>query len=147
MTGLAGNDILIGDVGNNTLTGGSGNDSFTYSTLRAFISFDVGLDTITDFHKVAGDTDKIALSKQTFTKITSKIGTGFSQTSDFAIVANNAAAATNKAFIVYSQGTGDLFYNQNGALAGLETGTQFATLTNHPLLTATDFVIQASTLR
>lgn len=99
--------------------------------------------TITDFHQVAGDTDKIALSKQTFTAITSNVGTGFTESSEFAIVANDAAAASHEAFIVYSQGTANLFYNQNGALAGLGTGAEFAMLTNHPLLEATDFVIQA----
>ena len=143
LAGLVGNDILIGGSGNDSLTGGSGNDSFTYSTYNPFDSSAVGLDTITDFHKVAGDNDKIALSKTTFRKITSNIGTGFSKKSEFAIVANDVAAATNKAFIVYSQGTGNLFYNQNGALAGLGTGAMFATLTGDSLLAATDFIIQA----
>ncbi len=140
---LAGNNIRISSAGIDTLTGGSGNDLFTYFTNRAFFDFDLGLDIITDFHKDAGETDQIALSKRTFTEITSNLGTGFSQESDFAIVANDAAAATSQAFIVYSQGTGNLFYNSNGALAGLGTGAEFATLTNHPLLAATDFVIQA----
>jgi len=36
-----------------------------------------------------------------------------------------------------------LFYNQNGAAAGLGTGAQFATLLNSVALSATDFVIQA----
>lgn len=48
---------------------------------------------------------------------------------------------SNQAFIVYSQGTGDLFYNQNGALADLGRGDEFTTLTNNPLLEVTDFVI------
>lgn len=84
------------------------------------------------------------LVKSIFVEITSNIGTGFSKNSEFAVVANDDAAATSQAFIVYSQGTGDLFYNQNEALPGLGyRGSEFATLTNHPLLTATDFVLQA----
>ena len=143
LLGGNGNDTLTGGSGSDTLTGGSGNDSFTYATSFVFNSSNFGLDTITDFHKVAGDTDKIVLGKQTFRAITSNIGTGFSKASEFAIVANDAAAATSQALFVYSQGTGDLFYNQNRTLAGLGTGAEFATLTNHPLLTGTDFVIQA----
>ena len=143
LIGSNGNDTLNVSSGNDTLTGGSGNDSFTYFTGSPFDSLNVGLDTISDFHKVAGDTDKIGLSKQIFTAITSNVGTGFSKKSEFAIVANDAAAATNTAFIVYSQGTGNLFYNQNGALAGLGIGAEFATLTGHPLLAATDFIIEA----
>ena len=83
------------------------------------------------------------MSKKTFTAITSNIGTGFSKATEFAVVTSDAAAATSQAFIVYNQGTGNLFYNQNGALAGFGTGAEFATLTNPPLLAATDFVIQA----
>lgn len=69
----------------------------------------------------------IKLSNQLFTAITSGIGTGFSNKSEFAVVANDAAAAASQALIVYSQGTGDLFYNQNGVLAGLGAGGVFAT--------------------
>ncbi len=143
VNGDGGNDTLVGGGGNDTLTGGSGNDFFTYSNYNPNDSFDVGFDTIADFQKVTGDTDKIVLSKQVFAVITSNIGTGFSKNSEFAVVANNAAAATSQAFIVYSQGTGDLFYNQNGALAGLGTGDLFANLADNPLMAASDFVIQA----
>jgi hypothetical protein len=36
-----------------------------------------------------------------------------------------------------------LFYNQNAAIAGLETGGSFATLSGLPSLGATDFLVQA----
>ncbi len=140
LDGLYGDDSLSGGAGNDSLTGENGNDTFIYSTGTAFSRAAVGLDVITDFNF---DDDKIALSKKTFTAITSNLGNGFSKSSEFAVVSNDAAAATSQSFIVYSQGTGNLFYNQNGALAGLGTGAEFATLTNHPLLAATDFVIQA----
>jgi Ca2+-binding RTX toxin-like protein len=66
---------------------------------------------------------------------------GFSVASEFAKVASDALAATSEAFITYSSATGNLFYNQNGANAGLGSGGQFATLANLPDLTATDFCI------
>jgi Ca2+-binding RTX toxin-like protein len=138
LSGGNGNDTLEANGGyNDTLTGGSGNDLFRYSSY----SDSFGSNTITDFHKVSGDTDKIVLDKETFTAITSNIGTGFSKSSEFAIIANDAAAATSQALIVYNQGTGNLFYNQNGALDGLGTGRKLGTLTNQPLLAATDFTI------
>lgn len=143
LTGLSGNDTLAGGAGNDSLTGGGGNDTFSYATGTTFSNATVGLDRITDFHKTSGDTDRIALSKKTFTALTSNVGTGFSKSSEFAIVTSDAAAATSKAFIVYNQGTGDLLYNQNGSSSGFGTGAEFATLTNHPLLTATNFVIQS----
>jgi ATP-dependent protease HslVU (ClpYQ) peptidase subunit len=39
--------------------------------------------------------------------------------------------------------TGGLFYNQNGATAGLGSGGNFATLSANLALTANDFLIQA----
>ncbi len=57
---------------------------------------------------------------------------GFSQASNFAVVANNSLVAASNAFIVYSSGTGHLFYNQNGSAAGLGTGDNFAVLTGNP---------------
>ncbi|MDZ8183502.1 MAG: calcium-binding protein [Nostoc sp. ChiSLP02] len=140
LSGLSGDDTLIGGAGNDLLIGGGGKDTFSYATGSAFSQAIVGIDTIADFQKTS---DKIGLSKKTFNVLTSKVGTGFSKSSEFAVVANDAAAATSKAFIVYSQGTGNLFYNQNGSSGGFGTGGEFATLTNNPLLTATNFVIQA----
>ena len=140
LSGGTGNDYLSGGGSSDTLIGGIGNDSFTYITIKPFDTSDVGLDTIDDFHKVAGDTDKITLGRQTFTAINS--GAIFSEFTEFAVVTNDAAAAASEAYIVYNQSTGNLFYNQNGALDGLGTGAIFANLTNNPFLTATDFVIQ-----
>ncbi len=143
VSGLSGNDTLIGGSGNDVLIGGGGNDTFKYATGSAFSNATIGKDTISDFHKTSGDTDRIALSKKTFTALTSNVGVGFSKSTEFAVVANDAAAATSKAFIVYSQGTGNLFYNQNGSSSGFGTGAAFATLTNNPLLTAANFIIEA----
>jgi Calx-beta domain/RTX calcium-binding nonapeptide repeat (4 copies) len=140
LNGGAGNDNLTGNGGNDTLTGGLGNDRFNFVSKSSFLVNDFGLDTITDFTITS---DKIGLSKTTFNVLTSVVGNGFSQASNFAIVANNSLVAASSAFIVYSSGTGSLFYNQNGNLSGLGTGAKFATLTSNPILTANDFVIVA----
>ncbi|MEA5476765.1 calcium-binding protein [Pseudanabaena galeata UHCC 0370] len=140
LIGGGGSDILVGGAGNDVLTGGLSNDLFLYNTNAAFSSGSVGIDRITDFIKIA---DKIVLDKTTFTALQSLAATGFSIASEFAVVSSDAAAQASAAKIVYNQGTGSLFYNQNGASAGFGTGAQFATLTSNPLLAASDFIIQA----
>jgi len=141
LLGGAGNDSLNGGAGNDTLTGGIGVDKFIYNTNTAFTTSAVGVDTITDFTIAQGD--KIVLDKTTFPKISSVAGTGFSINSEFAKVNSDAVAATRAADIVYNTATGGLFYNQNGTAAGLGTGAKFLTLTNKPVLTENQFVIQA----
>jgi Ca2+-binding RTX toxin-like protein len=141
LNGLAGNDTLSGDAGNDTLTGGLGADKFIYNTNAAFTTTAVGVDTITDFN--ISQTDQIVLDKTTFTSISSAAGTGFSVASEFAKVTTDALAATRAADIVYNSTTGGLFYNQNGTAPGFGTGGKFLTLTNKPVLTATQFLIQA----
>ena len=141
INGLGGNDKLSGLGGNDTLIGGSGADKFIYNTNAAFTTSAVGVDTITDF--TIGQGDKIVLDKTTFPKITSVAGTGFSINSEFAKVTSDALAATRTADIVYNSTTGALFYNQNGTAAGFGTGAKFLTLTNKPILTENQFLIQA----
>jgi hypothetical protein len=65
--------------------------------------------------------------------------------SNFAIVANDAAAlaGTSSAAILYSTSTGNLFYDQNGTLAGLgNRGGNFAMLFGLPTLAAIDFAVE-----
>ncbi|OYD98156.1 hypothetical protein CDG76_01095 [Nostoc sp. 'Peltigera membranacea cyanobiont' 210A] len=138
LRGGNGNDLLIGGQGNDTLVGGIGADSFLYDTNSIFNSTVVGIDTIADFNRSSGD--KIRLDKTTFTAITSGVGTGFSNASDFQI---SSLGALSNAVIVYDQMTGQLLYNQNGSVAGFGSGGQFAQLTGAPNLTASDFIIQA----
>ncbi len=140
LLGNLGDDTLIGSAGNDTFTGAGGSDRFLYDTNVAFSSGAIGLDAITDF---ALNTDKIVLDKTTFTVLRSNAGSGFSTAADFASVADDAAVATNGAFVVYSRATGNLFYNQNGITSGLGSGGHFATLSGLPNLTANDFLVQA----
>jgi Ca2+-binding RTX toxin-like protein len=140
LIGNAGNDILVGASGNDVLTGGSGSDSFNYVTGAAFTAGAVGVDLLTDFARTAGNTDKIKLSSTTFNAGTS-----------FASVGSDALAASSAARITFSTGTGRLFYNQNGSVAGFGTGGNFATLSDingaaisgANTLLATDFAIVA----
>jgi Ca2+-binding RTX toxin-like protein len=136
----AGNDILTGNAGDDILSGGEGVDQFNYLTGRAFIASDIGVDSLTDFTTAS---DKIALSKTTFNTLTSVVGNGFSQASNFAVVDDDSLVETSTAFIVYSSNSGSLFYNQNGSAGGLGTGAEFALLLNNPILTANDFVLVA----
>jgi Ca2+-binding RTX toxin-like protein len=138
LDGGADSDTLTGGAEADQLIGGQGSDRFLYSTSAPFTATDLGIDTLTDF---ASGTDKIGLSKSTFAALTSGKGHGFSVKGEFANVADDTAAASSRALIVYSS-TGSLFYNPNGSGAGYGTGAKFAILKGNPTLAATDFVLQ-----
>jgi Ca2+-binding RTX toxin-like protein len=133
LTGGTGNDRLTGAAGNDHLTGGEGNDQFRFTSSRGFVAIDFGVDRITDFVK---GSDKIVLKQSTFGGVTA---------GNIAVVGNDSQVNTSSGLIVYSTGTGKLFYNQNGASAGLGTGDQFAkvysnnTPSSIPVLAASDF--------
>jgi Ca2+-binding RTX toxin-like protein len=145
--GWLGNDILIGDAGSDTLYGDSGSDLLTggadadtfrfgsdFITGAAFSS--LGLDTITDFQS---GVDKIQLERSAFSALPTTLS--------FATVADDSLAATRSEIIVYSQGTGSIFYNANGAADGFGDGGSFAQLTGNPSIAATDFdLLPASVL-
>ena len=97
------------------------------------------MDTLTDF--TPGE-DKIVLDKRTFASLTSDIGIGFSNPTDFAIVATDAEAEGSSAAIVYNISTGNLFYNQNGVEVGFGTGGLFASLSGIPNISSNDFEIE-----
>ena len=136
--GLGGNDTLNGGAGNDTLNGGADKDSFLFASNRRFAASDFGFDQIVDFQR---GTDKIVLDKTSFGNIS---------TSQIAFVSRDSLAATSSKQIVYSQGTGRLFFNANGASSGLGQGGAFATIdsdsnaaTTAPALTSRDFQIVA----
>jgi Ca2+-binding RTX toxin-like protein len=140
--GSSGNDLLNGKGGNDTLRGGIGADKFCFTGVALTgvntVAAVLGRDTIADF---AVGVDKIALSKSAFAAVTSAVNTSIG--ANFIQVANDALVGTQSAAIVYSQTSGNLFYNQNGAVAGYGTGGNFAVLTGLPNLTASDFNIVA----
>ena len=57
------------------------------------------------------------------------------------MVSDDGLVATSTAYILYSSSTGNLFYNENGAAAGLGNGGQFAILRDVPNLDAASFAI------
>jgi len=134
LEGENGNDLLIGGSGNDTLSGGAGNDIFIYN------SNNHGIDTIQDF----GDgVDRIRLDKKIFTSLSSQIGTGFSNADEFAVVAQNNLVASSDALIVFSIGSGNLYYNQNGSGSSLGNGYHFATLSDVDTISADNFLIRS----
>lgn len=142
LRGQGGNDTLQGDSGNDSLFGGAGDDQFVFDTGLKFDTADLGVDQINDFRRLSENTDKIVLSRDTF----NTLSLGPTLTS-FASVATDALAQTNAAQIVYSTGTGNLFYNPNGAAAAFDYGGQFATFVtavttpaSFPLV-ASDFLV------
>jgi Ca2+-binding RTX toxin-like protein len=136
LTGGIGNDTLVGGAGNDILTGGAGNDVFSFTGNAAFTSASQGLDTIQDF---GIGNDKISLSKSVFASLTSVVGQGFSVANEFAVVEDDDLVGTSNGLIVYSQSSGSLYYNQNGAAAGFGTGGEFAILATAPSLNASNF--------
>ncbi|MBD2118037.1 Calx-beta domain-containing protein, partial [Microcystis wesenbergii] len=132
LTGQDGNDSLIGGSGDDLLTGGNGSDNFIFN------SSNLGIDAISDF---TPGSDKIVLSKAIFSALQSSIGNGFSQAAEFASVDDDDLVATSSAFIVYSNSSGSIYYNQNGSAAGLGSGSEFANLLTVPTLIAADFAL------
>ncbi|MGF1986732.1 MAG: M10 family metallopeptidase C-terminal domain-containing protein, partial [Nostoc sp. ZfuVER08] len=123
LQGLGGNDTLLGGNGNDTLTGGIGSDKYLFQSNSVF-NTSLGVDLIADFE--VGQ-DQIVLSKTTFNAITNTAGQALT---DFAVVANNQLVNASNARIVFSQGSGSLFYNQDGNLLGTGTVFEFARLSN-----------------
>ena len=138
LNGGGGSDRLTGGAGNDILIGRGGKDRFIYESDRRFRKKDFGVDRITDF--VLGQ-DDIVLDRTTFDSLESKAGNSLVK-NDFAVIKGKASAATSSAEIVYNSSTGDLFYNPNGSAPGFGGGGKFATLSNEPALSRTDFIVQ-----
>lgn len=130
ITGLAGNDIISGGVGKDILSGGGGKDRFVFDTQNVFSVAD-GRDRLLDF---TPQQDLIVLDRTTFTAVRKK--------ASFATVTNLAEAESSNALITYVRSQGRLFYNENGAIAGLGNGGLFAILKNPNSLTAASFITQ-----
>ncbi|MFN5891804.1 MAG: Calx-beta domain-containing protein, partial [Dolichospermum sp.] len=133
LSGGDGDDFLTGGLGSNNLLGGTGSDQFVFSEAISFNTVDI----IADF---STGIDQLVLSKTVFDFLSSDVGIGLSDTSDFDYVEDDEFAGDSNARIVYSVTSGSLFYNQDGATAGFGTGGEFAVLDP---LTANDFVIIA----
>jgi hypothetical protein len=133
LDGGSGNDILWGGLGDDILTGGVGNDKYLFQSSSVFAT-SLGIDYINDFEV---GLDQIVLSKTTFNAITNTVGQALT---DFAVVTNDEFVNASNARIVFSQGTGSLFYNQDGNLLGANAVFEFARLDNPDItLSSSDF--------
>ena len=121
ITGLEGDDTLNGGAGDDVLTGGSGKDIFKLTNFSK--------DTITDFS--VGD-DTIQLENSAFTQLTA---TGVLKAANFEI----GAAIDANDYVIYNNGTGELFYDADGSGAG--AAVQIAVLGISLALTNADFVV------
>jgi Ca2+-binding RTX toxin-like protein len=131
LTGLGGNDTLGGGTGRDELAGGAGEDVFLFDSTLSTTNND-----FIDF-KLA-DNDRIWLKQSTFNQIgIDQVGQALSATA-FALSTDTITATTR---IIYNQATGEIFYDANGAAAGLRV--LFATIagTTKPLITQDHFFI------
>jgi VCBS repeat-containing protein len=144
VTGGSGNDTLKGDSSNNMLSGGGGNDnlkggagydSFVFGSSQLTAVAAMGIDKVLDFVPTV---DKILVDKAAFASLFTLAGTVLLE-HDFEIVKKDRAVGASAAAIVYNSSNGKLFYNENGALAGLGIGGQFAELSKGLNLTHHDF--------
>ena len=128
--GNAGNDTLIGGSGNDTLDGGLGADMLTGGTGSNLFRFDGlagGVDKISNY--VSGQ-DHIGLSASGFGL------SSLSQVSfEFGTSLNPVAGHAN---VLYNTTTGALYYD---AVGGDGHMIQIATLSTHPTLSSSDFVL------
>jgi serralysin len=130
--GASGNDTLVGGVGADILTGGTGDD--LYEFIKVGSDGDLshyGIDQITDFGKVAGNTDHIGLDDALFT------GIGATGTLNAAVFKLSTDVFDADDRIIYNQSTGALYYDVDGSGAGV--AVQFAQLTAGTALTSSDF--------
>ena len=128
LDGGIGNDRLFGGPGNDRLTGGAGPDIFVFNTA---LNASTNRDAVTDF---THGQDKFWLENAVMTKL----GAGVHGLSPAFFRAGAAAADAND-YIVYNRATGVLSYDANGNAAG--GAIAFASLANHPVLTAGDFLV------
>jgi Ca2+-binding RTX toxin-like protein len=122
--GEEGADTLFGGAGNDYLFGGDGSDLFRFATLTE------GIDLITDF--VFG-VDKIGIDAAGFG---GELVAGMLFNSQF-VLGTTALNETDR--FIYDQGTGALFFDQDGT--GATAQVQFATLSNFSALSASNIFV------
>jgi Ca2+-binding RTX toxin-like protein len=125
---------LVGGLGADVLTGGTGNDLFEFVKVGTDSNLThYGIDQITDFSKVSGNTDHIVLDHNLFA------GIGSSGTLNANLFKLSTGSLDADDRIVYDQATGALYYDADGSGSG--AAVQFAQLTAGTVLTNTDFNI------
>ncbi|MBC7578423.1 MAG: calcium-binding protein [Tardiphaga sp.] len=133
LTGTTGNDVLFGLGGNDTLTGGAGADQFVFNTA---LNKTTNVSTIVDFSHAEGD--HIALDHTIFSTLT-PVALGAALTANNFYASGNGTAHLATDHILYNSATGALSYDADGT--GAAAAVQFAVLTHHPTLVASDFML------
>jgi Ca2+-binding RTX toxin-like protein len=131
LSGDSGRDTLVGGTGVDTLVGGLGADEFAPGdAFVVTLADNFSTDFITDFSVAQGDRLDV------FFRYVGVVGSG-----NLALVANDSLAAGSDKALVYSQGSGTLFYNKNLTTSGFGvTNEKLAILLGAPALTAANFV-------
>ncbi|MFC3173587.1 beta strand repeat-containing protein [Novosphingobium bradum] len=137
LSGLAGNDTLNGGGGDDTLAGGAGADTLTGGAGADTFLFDLRetaalRDVIQDFAHLA---DHLAFDRAAFTPLAALPAGAL----DPAQLALGTAATTAQHHFVYTQATGSLYFDADGA--GGTAQALVATLTTKPILSAADFLL------
>jgi Ca2+-binding RTX toxin-like protein len=125
LLGGDGDDFLNGGLGSDALNGGAGADMFVFADALALGN----IDGIQDF--VSGS-DRIALDHNVFA------GLSAGALSSGAFVTGTAAQDADDR-ILYDSATGALWFDADGNGAG--AAVQFATLSGHPPIAASDFAV------
>jgi hypothetical protein len=133
LSGTSGNDVLMGLGGKDTLTGGAGADQFVFNTAVTKTS---PVATITDFSHTQGD--KIDLDHTIFSALT-QVGVGSPLAAADFYASSNGAAHLATDHVLYNTTTGALYYDADGT--GTKAPVQVAVLAQHPMLTASDFLV------
>jgi hypothetical protein len=125
--GSSGTEKIGGDGGNAILYAGTGHDAFLFN-------YDVFTGTnLSTIHRFNPSKDILELTHGDFQR------THFGVLTAAEFHSGPGAPSTTGADIVYNHTNGHLYYDSNGAAAG---GLHlFAILTNHPALTAADFIV------
>ncbi|MDD2547731.1 MAG: proprotein convertase P-domain-containing protein, partial [Burkholderiaceae bacterium] len=150
LVGNEGNDTLVGGIGQDNLTGGAGNDVFVITELdatAATVSF-LG-DTIADFSKVDGNTDKLQIDVTALSRLVGGTWagntaglTGYAGDQGTSALVNGSVATAAFAQLLYSNGVLSVDIDGTGTAAAVT----LVTLTGAPQLTLSDFSFTGASL-
>jgi len=137
LVGLAGNDTLNGGGGDDTLSGGPGADTLTGGLGTDLFVFDqretaVNRDVIQDFAHL---TDRLAFDRAAFTAFANLAAGALDPTQ----LNLGTTATTAQHHLVYTQSTGSLYYDTDGA--GGAAQVLVAVLSTKPVLSAADIIL------
>lgn len=135
--GLAGNDTLNGGGGDDTLIGGAGADALAGGAGADIFLFDLretasNRDVIQDFTHLV---DRLAFDRAAFTALAALPAGPL----DPAQLALGTAATTAQHHLIYTQSSGSLYYDADGA--GGAAQVLVAVLSTKPVISAADFML------